>query len=85
MGNRQLLGLSVLPEKGIDLSFDAPLYMMNTQAMAMAKEMNASRVTLSVEDRFENLRKLVKEASLPGNTGCLSGSGIVYQCGLYSQ
>ena len=58
-------GLSVLPEKGIDLSFDAPLYMMNTQAMAMAKEMNASRVTLSVEDRFENLKKLAEEASLP--------------------
>ncbi len=58
-------GLSVLPERGIDLSFDTSLYVMNTQAMAMAKEMNASRVTLSVEDRFENLRKLAEEASLP--------------------
>ena len=58
-------GLSVLPERGIDLSFDTSLYVMNTQAMALAREMGASRVALSVEDEFDNLKNLVKEASLP--------------------
>ena len=49
-------GLSELPKNGIDLSFDAPLYMLNTQAMQMAKEMNAGRVTLSVEDQWWFIR-----------------------------
>lgn len=58
-------GLSVLPKNGIDLSFDAPLYMLNTQAMQMAKEMNAGRVTLSVEDQLDNLSLIAAQAPLP--------------------
>ncbi len=57
--------LSVLPEFGIDLSFDYSLYMMNTQAVQMAKEMKACRVMLSPEDTLENLKKLAKTSSLP--------------------
>lgn len=58
-------GLSMLPEKGIDLSFDAPLYMMNLQAVQMAKECGASRITLSWEDNLENWQKLAALSPLP--------------------
>lgn len=58
-------GLSVLPENGIDLSFDAPLYMMNSQAAEAAKEMGASRVTLAVEDLVSNMEKLAEISPLP--------------------
>lgn len=58
-------GLEVLPENGIDLSFDTPLYMLNTQAIAQAQEMKASRVTLALEDDLKNMRALVEKSSLP--------------------
>ena len=58
-------GLSVLPEKGIDLSFDAPIYILNSQAMITAKELGASRVTFSVEDTESNLLNLNENALLP--------------------
>ena len=58
-------GIAALPEKGIDLSFGRSIYMLNTQAMAAAKEMGASRVSLSVEDTIDNWRKLADEAPLP--------------------
>ena len=58
-------GLSVLPEKGIDLSFDSSIYILNSQAMAMAKEMNATKVAFSVEDTESNLMILNENAVLP--------------------
>ncbi len=58
-------GLEMLPDKGIDLSFDTSLYMLNTQAVEAAKEIGASRVTLSVEDSIENMKKIAETASLP--------------------
>lgn len=58
-------GLAVLPIKKIDLSFDNLLYMFNTQAMQMAKEIGASRITLSVEDTMSNLKNLALAAPLP--------------------
>lgn len=58
-------GKTVLPETGIDLSFDASLYMMNTQAIAMAKEMGASKVTGAIEDTLPNLLKINEKSSLP--------------------
>lgn len=58
-------GMNVLPENGIDLSFDAPLYMMNTQAIQMAKEMKVNRVTLAIEDDLNNIKALIKKSSLP--------------------
>ena len=58
-------GLEALPEKGIDLSFDYPLYMLNTQAAAMAGEAGAARVTLSPEDVLRNMRLMAEKAPLP--------------------
>lgn len=57
--------LSLLPERGIDLAFDSSLYVMNSQASAMAGEIGASRVTLSVEDTLDNLQKLSEKSPLP--------------------
>lgn len=58
-------GLSVLPRKGIDLSFDSSIYTMNPQAVEMAKKMGASRVTFSAEDTLENMKLLVQSSPLP--------------------
>lgn len=58
-------GLSVLPDKGIDLSFDAPLYILNSQAMKTAQELGVGRVTFSLEDTASNLLSLNKNACLP--------------------
>ena len=58
-------GLEVLPDKGIDLSFDAPLYILNSQAMKTAQELGASRITFSVEDTLSNLRILNSHSVLP--------------------
>lgn len=57
-------GLSVLPEKGIDLSFDTSLYVLNTQAMAMAQKMGAARVSLAIEDTCVNLQEIAAAAPL---------------------
>lgn len=58
-------GREVLPEKGIDLAFDAPLYMLNTQAVAMAAEMGATRANLAVEDTLANMHALTAKVALP--------------------
>ena len=57
--------LEMLPAKGIDLTFDNSIYMMNTQSVQMAKEIGASRVTLSFEDTSDNLADLTTKAVLP--------------------
>ncbi len=59
-GHRELL-----PTTGIDISWDAPLYMMNTQSMQMAKELGATRLTLPVEDTLANLSQTSAKAPLP--------------------
>ncbi|MBP5343746.1 MAG: U32 family peptidase [Alphaproteobacteria bacterium] len=58
-------GLQVLPTTGIDLTFDAPLYMMNTQSISMAKEIGAKRVTLSVEGTEQNSLQIALKSPLP--------------------
>ena len=58
-------GLGVLPVKKIDLSFDNPIYMFNTQAAAAAQELGASRITLAVEDTLSNLKNMALGAPLP--------------------
>lgn len=58
-------GLEVLPKNGIDLSFDYPLYVLNTQAAAMAGEMGAARVTLSPEDVLRNMKSMAAASPLP--------------------
>ena len=39
--------------------------MLNSQAVAFAKEIGASQITLSVEDTKENIRTLIKHSVLP--------------------
>ncbi len=58
-------GLDLLPEQGIDLSFDTSLYTLNTQAISMAKEIGANRVCLSFEDTSNNMRTVAQESPLP--------------------
>lgn len=58
-------GVSVLPEKGIDLSFDTSLYTMNTQAIEQAKAMGASKVSFALEDDLKNLKTLSEKSPLP--------------------
>lgn len=58
-------GLAVLPERGIDLSFDGSIYTLNSQALQMAKEMGAGRATLSIEDCMDNMQALTMAAPLP--------------------
>ena len=58
-------GLAVLPEKGIDLSFDTPIYMFNSQAVAQAKEFGASRICLALEDNLQNWQDICSKASIP--------------------
>lgn len=58
-------GLGMLPVDRLDMSFDNLIYMFNTQAMQMAKEIAASRVTLAVEDTLSNIKNLAMEAPLP--------------------
>lgn len=57
--------LEFLPLGRIDLSFDAPLYMFNSQAVAEAQRLGAGRVTLAVEDTVENMAQLLQKAVLP--------------------
>lgn len=58
-------GLEILPLERIDLSFDAPLYMFNTQAVEEAKNIGASRITLAIEDTLENMKRIVQKSALP--------------------
>ena len=58
-------GLSVLPEEKTDISFDSMIYMLNTQAVAMAENMGVSRITLSVEDGLDNMKELSRKAPIP--------------------
>lgn len=77
-------GLEVLPENGIDLSFDYPLYVLNTQAAAMAGEMGAARVTLSPEDVLRNMKSMAAASPVARRSACLCGRAVVYQRRLHS-
>lgn len=57
--------LDLLPEKGIDLAFDGSLYVMNSQAAAMAGELGCRRAVLSAEDTLENMKTLAESSPLP--------------------
>lgn len=58
-------GLEALPKKGIDLSFDTSLYMLNTQAIEQAKELDVAYVNLALEDDIKNMKILAEKSSLP--------------------
>lgn len=64
--------LEVLPLNQLDISLDSSLYMLNTQAIAQAKEIGVSQVTLSVEDTKINICKLIENSPLKTNL-------IIYQ------
>lgn len=57
-------GLEVLPCERLDISFDSPLYMLNTQAMYMASQIGASRVTLSLEDNKTNICNIIEKSKI---------------------
>lgn len=57
--------LTELPSKGVSITFDNTLYVLNTQAIDFAHQMSAERVTLSVEDTAENLQTLAQGSILP--------------------
>lgn len=54
----------ILPVKQLDISFDSSLYMLNTQAIALAAEIGADRVTLSLEDTKTNICDLIVKSPL---------------------
>ena len=56
--------LEALPTEKLDISFDSSLYMLNTQAIAMAAEMKANQITLSVEDTKVNICNLIEKSPL---------------------
>ncbi len=56
---------ALLPEKGIDLTFDNSIYTLNSQAVQMAKQMGAGRVTISFEDTPDNIQKMIENSLLP--------------------
>ncbi len=58
-------GIEVLSRAGVDLSFDSSIYIMNPQAVQMAKELGANRVTFSPEDTLENMKTLAAQSPLP--------------------
>ena len=58
-------GIEALSAFDVHLSFDSSIYMMNTQAVLQAKDMNAERMTLSLEDTLENLAEITEKSSLP--------------------
>ena len=58
-------GLDSLPLQKIEVTFDTPFYMLNVEAMQMAKEIGASRVSLAVEDTLVNMKDLCDSAPLP--------------------
>lgn len=60
-------GLEVLPSSGLDISLDSSLYILNSQAAEMAKEIGASEITLSLEDNKINICNIIEKCQLKTN------------------
>lgn len=56
--------LEVLPTQRLDISFDSSLYMLNTQAIAMASKIGASQITLSLEDIKVNICNIAEKSNI---------------------
>jgi U32 family peptidase len=56
--------LDMLPLQEVDLSFDTPLYMLNSEAMEEAKSIGAEKVSFAIEDTLENIKNLTEVAPL---------------------
>ena len=54
--------LEILPINQLDISFDSSIYILNTQAMAMATEVGASQITLSLEDIKTNICNITEKS-----------------------
>ena len=57
-------GLEALPKK-VEITADSSFYMMNSEAIQLAKEWGIKRITLPIEDTLENLRVVAQKAALP--------------------
>ena len=57
-------GLQMLPVEKLDISLDSSVYMLNSQAMAMAAEMGVNRVTLSLEDIKLNICNIIEKSPI---------------------
>lgn len=57
-------GLEILPATGLDISFDAAIYMLNSQAIEAAKNLNISEITLSLEDNKVNICNLLEKSQI---------------------
>lgn len=56
--------LEILPLEKLDISFDSTIYMLNSQAVSMAREIGASKVSLSLEDIKLNICNLIEKSPL---------------------
>ena len=56
--------LEALPTQRLDISFDSSLYMLNTQAIAMASKIGASQITLSLEDIKVNICNIAEKSNI---------------------
>lgn len=50
--------IEMLKPYNVDISFDTPLYMFNSEAVQEAKSMRASKISFALEDTLENIEKL---------------------------
>ena len=57
-------GLEAAP-KDADITTDSSFYMMNSEAIQLAKEWGIQRITLPIEDILENLQTVSEKAALP--------------------
>ena len=55
---------SVLPIEKLDISISSSLYMLNSQAVEHAKEMNVKRVCFSIEDTLSNINVIDEYSTL---------------------
>ncbi|HCU59207.1 MAG TPA: hypothetical protein DIC64_04415, partial [Alphaproteobacteria bacterium] len=65
-------GLQIIDAKKYDVSFAPFLYTLNTEAMMMARNINATRISFAMEDTSANIKELADKAFLPT-------SFIIYQ------
>lgn len=56
--------IEMLKPYNVDISFDTPLYMFNSEAIQEAKSMGASKISFALEDTLENIEKLSQTSPL---------------------
>lgn len=57
-------GFEILSFEGLDISLDSSLYMLNSQAMEMARKLGATGITFAIEDTKLNIEKLIEKADI---------------------